>query len=920
MFTGKKLRFVAYLLLLTTLIGCCAVFMSIPAAAADEPEEEEVVAIQDFTIEVYKNPEEKLATMTKVYEKSGYELYYQDVTGEVAVRVSSTGQLLFSNPYDVASEESTSTPTRYNLLSQIIIKYKDDTSKEYYSNTYKDSAMNRQIKMKKIKGGIRVEYSMGKEEKRKLVPKWIEKSSFEQNILQYFPEGTREWRRIQAFYTLKDASSESLTQRAKVELKLKYPITNTYAIYIFDPLASERELSEIEGYIKKYTNNTYTFEKLDEDHALVGYEGRDKAPPLFKMALEYYLDDEGLMVRLPANGIRFDESVYKLEYINMLPYMGANRRENTGYLFIPDGSGAIIRSEDIKDRTFNVKSMIYGPDYSFYKISGQHNQKWRMPVYGIIENHTVTTEHEEEEIVPAEFDEEGNEIAPETTKTVTVKDSVDRTDGFFAVIEEGDAMAEIFAECGANQNKYNTVYTYLAPRPTDSFYLDVASTGLNSMMTVVSKRKYNGNYKLRYFLLTGEEASYVGMAKVYREYLEKRGMLSRLQTNGEDIPLYLETFGYIQTAERAFGFPYEADTPLTSSEDTKIMIDKLNDAGIKNLNIKMTGWQNNGMYSRTDTSIKFNKSTGGKKGFEDLIAYAKEKGTTLYPAFNFAITYWDRPFDKFSYKKDASKTLENRVAIESKYDFVAQDFYAYYVGMVISPKYMDKMYGYIKEKYEKFDVGGICVASLGEELHSDHNKKGQINRADSQVLVSNVLAKIKEDNEKVWLSGGNIYTLQYGTTLVNAPLESSQHNEASASVPFYSMVVHGYIDFAGTPINMVGDYKRALLKSVESGANPYFIASYRNTAKLKLEVDTFNNYFSVDFKNWLPDMISTYNHLNEILKPLRDLIIVNHELIDNGKQVIVTYENGTQLLLNYDSNPYEYEGKTVEPLEFIKLK
>ena len=38
----------------------------------------------------------------------------------------------------------------------------------------------------------------------------------------------------------------------------------------------------------------------------------DTSPPLFKMALEYTVDEEGLVVRLPARGIQFDSATYKL--------------------------------------------------------------------------------------------------------------------------------------------------------------------------------------------------------------------------------------------------------------------------------------------------------------------------------------------------------------------------------------------------------------------------------------------------------------------------------------------------------------------------------------------------------------------------------------------------------------------------------
>ena len=62
--------------------------------------------------------------------------------------------------------------------------------------------------------------------------------------------------------------------------------------------------------------------------------------------LEYTLSEDGLVVSLPANGIRFDETLYKLQNITLLPYMGAGTYTNDGYTFIPDGSGALMDYAD----------------------------------------------------------------------------------------------------------------------------------------------------------------------------------------------------------------------------------------------------------------------------------------------------------------------------------------------------------------------------------------------------------------------------------------------------------------------------------------------------------------------------------------------------------------------------------------------
>ena len=349
---------------------------------------EETLA-QYLTVE-FANEQAKLETMTKLYENEGYELWADTYTGETATVNKVTGQILFSNPYDIGSSDS-SDSIKKELFSQIIVKYTDnDTDKTM--NSFTEAASRGQINFEYIKNGIRVEYSIGREETRMLVPRIIERTRFEENILQpfadeinkiseengylyvewrdYLPmalrnkmieassptgspkDGNTEWFKfvkLLAFYSEKFLG-EAETEKERQSMKALYPICTKMDIWVCTPDISRNELITVEGYIKTYVP-TYTFEQLEYDHNLTEYSGQDKAPPLFKMALEYTLDEWGMSVRLPANGLRFDESLYQLTYVSILPYMGAGANYHlgdkedpyTGYNLFPDGAGTLFR-------------------------------------------------------------------------------------------------------------------------------------------------------------------------------------------------------------------------------------------------------------------------------------------------------------------------------------------------------------------------------------------------------------------------------------------------------------------------------------------------------------------------------------------------------------------------------------------------
>ncbi|MCL1793110.1 MAG: DUF5696 domain-containing protein [Oscillospiraceae bacterium] len=983
--------------LLAMLIALVMVLAVVPlsaapvfASAADEEDDDDEAKLEAERIKLYltteyENPAEKLkdfgaktvehvegtgknAVTTylpdgkPVFSKDGYELYFQYDTGEVAVKDLATGQVLFSNPYDIGGESS-SEDVKFRIMSQISIKYKVSGDKTQWFYSFKDAAMNRQIKMKKIKGGIRVEYTLGKEEKRKLVPRRIERSSFDDNILQFITN-KRDLDKMNAYYTLKDANAPDLTERAKKELQITYPETKTYAIYVFDPNASERELNQIEGFIKQYTK--YTFEMMDEDHNLLGFEPKDKAPPLVKMALEYYIDADGMYVRLPANGIRFDESNYKIEQIYVLQYMGAGRRENTGYTFVPDGSGSLMRYEDIKDTAFVMTSDIYGPDYSFRNVTGGTNTKrWRMPVFGAVENYEIVTttkveqieayydengqrleepataENEEGALEEVYYDETGKELT--SPKKIFVDEDENeyetapkpikekRSDGFLAIIEDGDVMAKITTEADGNTSKYNHVSAIFNPRPTDEYNLSFETKGINSLITVASRRKYAGNYIIRYVMLSsdadgkpkksnGYEASYVGMAKAYRDYLMDKGEIVQMADDSQGIPLFIESLGMIKTAEYFLGFPYEGDTALTSFEDVESMIDELNAEGIMNLKFKYVGWINKGLKGLAPVKLNIEKALGGKTGFQDMVDYGKSKNAEIYPEMDFTLIWWWQLLDGVTPKKDFARFMDQLYAYEQPYNFMRQDFSPSRGYNLIAHERSMSMYESAMTEYSKYSVGALSVSSLARELHSNHYKKSLTNRVDAVGHVRELFEKMYDDHGKLLADEANAYAFKYLDSIVNVDLDGTRMLNQSEAVPFYSMVVHGSINIAGTPINMSGDYKYDVLKAIENGASPFFVLAYQNSSRLKeASMWSLNSYYAVDYETWFPSMVEIYKLLNDALGSVKTKLITNHEILERNV-IRVTYEGGTSFVLNYNGEKeVTVGGKTIEPLGFVKL-
>ena len=957
------IKSISTLLAVLMMLGSFTVFSVFGVSAADKKDEttepvEKTAETIKYTQEVFKNPEEALAWMVPYLENDNFIMYFNEYTGAFGVKNKKTGQVQFSNPYDVASSKG-SEKTKRDILSQIIVKYSDNTTNNTSElNSYFDAALNGQIQVKRIKGGVRVEYIIGNESTRKLVPRLLTEKSYKENLIAPLEEaigGEHNFDRFVSFYERQDIT-EAKSEKTKQSMIARYPITGKgVVVYNLDTTASAVDINFLEELIKGYTE--YTFDMMDADHDETGYEAQNELSPVFKLALEYTLNEDGFTVRQPTNGLRYNTTLYTIENLDILPYMGAGNGYNTGYTFYPDGSGALFRFEELNGKsTFTASRMIYGNDFAYHNITGKYQKALRMPVFGIQSDDGFYTYTTTQMVVD---EDTGEEIAKETTHQVsltvlrTMKDAdidedpkltdeekdiakltkmldeqlndkenktfdsygeiefVTQSNGYFAVIEEGESLCQLATFHAGSLSDYHTIKTSFNPRPKDSYDLgDSISVSGSQTQTVVSDRKYTGNLKIRYVMLSDEklatdtgyiesgnyyEASYIGMAKAYSNYLTSQEILTRLtqQDVTKDIPLYIEAFGMIEVTEQIMSFPVTVDKPLTTLEDVGTMYDELSAEGVNNINFRLTGFANGGMYAVVPTKIKWEKAVGGKDGMIALLEKAQkinegDGNLTLYPEFELLYVLNTAMFDGMRYKRDVIRTIDNRYASQKEYSATYQTWISYY-NLALSPAYMDRFYNKMLAAFEEYaDYGalGISSSSLGTDLNTDFDEDEPYNREDNKGFIKEALNALssKEGVAGMMTDGGNAYTYQYVDHLLNISLDSSRFMKASNSIPFVGMVLHGYIQFAGTPINMEGDTNYAMLKAIENGASLYFIMSYRNTNYLK-EFYDLSQYYSVNYSIWKEDVIEYYNELNAVMSDVQTSLIIDHQFI-TGTRVL----------------------------------
>ena len=915
-----------------------------------------------------------------------YSIYVNRYTGFLYYRNNFSGQILTSNPVNPGYSKLTDVVAE-DIMSQLSIKMYETSvsSNQFNYNSVHWGAMYGQISVTEIAGGLRVNYTLGDTSTRYLLPGMIKAEDFTNEILlpmlnalgdafeaiapdkafnfvgsrydEIATKGYIESSKLNAYiaevealtknnkqlhaayinpimqlniaYSLKDPA-QFADDKATLDSWAKlYPITaQGIAVYTYDMTANNSVKKEHSGYIKTHCPD-YTIADMYEDEAECGYVHNNEQKLVLRCALEYTFNDDGsLSVRLPANSISFDETVYTLKSITPLQYFGCGDMSEDGFIFFPDGSGTVVSFDDFyneqtgKKTNLSLYADVFGHDYCYSTITGAHRQQITMPVYGLVTklNTNETT---------------ANMVAAAGSTTAAKTET-----GYFAILEEGATLAQLNFISGGSSHKFANVFASYSPYPSDEYDLSkTLSVGSLGTYTIVSESKYTGSYITRYTMLVDDSigmslygaggyynTTYSGMASYYRNYLKADGTLGAIELMSDDIPLYIEAFGTMSILKKILTFPVETTIPLTTFEDVATMYNELANAtehvqglidecyanaeaaeeeihkeayrlqakeyedlltkikDIKNINFRLTGFANDGMYYTYPTKVKWERKCGGKDGFKNLVETAKlasaEDGVNfgIYPEFDFMYITNTSAFDGISKRNTASRMVDNRYASKQIYNAVLQQYENFFT-LVISSDALDSLYTKFLKDYSEYDIKNLSASTLGADINSNFDKDNSINRDQARQDVINLLDRIANtDGYSLMIDTGNIYTVKYAEHILNVATDSSHFQFSSYAVPFIGMILHGHVNYAGSPINYSGSTDYEILRSIENGAAPYFILSYQNTSFMK-EDEQLNKYYGVNYGAWYADMLVAYNRLNTEIGSLQDYEITDHKTV-----------------------------------------
>ena len=564
-----------------------------------------------------------------------------------------------------------------------------------------------------------------------------------------------------------------------------------------------------------------------------------------------------------------------LTELAMVPYMSAATENEDGYMFIPDGSGAIIRLNNGRGNYADYTQTIYGRDITQVKeVEPDQTEQAYLPVMAMVKG----------------------------------------SNGLVMIASEGDTFAAANANVSYSKQEnswYNNCYFSFTLRSTDDYYM----TGDSSAIIVFEKGDGTitvPQVGVKYYPISSDndEVTIGEIAEVYRNYLIKEKGLTK-KASATEPALYVDFFGGTLKSKSILGIPIKLKTAYTRFSEAAEIVTELSNLGVKNLVVNYNDWSNDSMSNKIDTGDSVAGCLGGKSAYKKMLKVFAEKNVDYYASVSgntFKSNgngFWTLFNTAYRVSKSYSRQYSYNIAYGTPNSGVAP--------ALMSPRSIEKLAKKVTKNLSKYDQGaGLGIIS--NTLWSDFSNKYRTGRNTTAEYVVEYYKKAAESNGKVIADSPNAYLLPYVDRINDLTLQSSQFKVTDYDVPFYQMVMHGYVDYSSEAINGTPDTTAAVLKAIAAGSNIHFDFIYNEASEL---VNTdYVNLFYACYDGWLEEAANAYKLVDEVLAGAKDATIEDYVI--DGKVITTTYSNGYKTVVDLSTGNITANGKTYNYTEYVK--
>lgn len=599
--------------------------------------------------------------------------------------------------------------------------------------------------------------------------------------------------------------------------------------------------------------------------------------------VQFTLVDDGVEISVEPERIQEGDS-YSITSITVAPMFCAVSNKYIGndkhYLFVPSGSGALIYPEENGGVGISTSEPVYGGDANIDREEMLTvTENVRVPVYG----------------------------------------AVNSGKGVCAIIKDGAEAALI----NTMEAQDLTGYSYINAK----FEIRGYQEAVNSLFTneIVETRLYADKFTadnvcVGFYPLYGDDASYVGMANKYRDYLNETKQLSTERS--EDSILNLKMVGGITSKKFIFGIPTQSMLTTTTLQQAKDIVSEVKTStGLDKFNVNLVGFGASG----NDIGViagnyKIAGDFGKAKDMKAMTAYCAENGINLFMNFDMIRFSASGGGVGTTFGKADSATGSFTTKTYYQVNFRAKESVAYYLA---TRSKLATVAEKIKKSASGWNLKGISLDTLTSMVYSDYSDAQYYSGANTVEQFSTIVKNFTGSEYKVAGSDANAYLAGLCDHIYDAPTKSSRYRNYTVDVPFYQIVFKGYVSMSGTSLNLATNSNTALLKAVETGTGlTYTLIGQYNTNLVSSYQNVFYGSLYYDESVGLgvrDTMIATVKEYKEYFDLVNGASIADHKVVAEGVNK-TTFDNGISVYVNYGDKDVATDDGVVAAGKYIIVR
>jgi hypothetical protein len=399
----------------------------------------------------------------------------------------------------------------------------------------------------------------------------------------------------------------------------------------------------------------------------------------FQFSVSIYLSDQGFGVAFDPTSVSETNNQNRLLGLQFFPYFGATRQDVfPGYMVIPDGVGALVRTNKRYDTTF--QSDYYGSDLGYLRSSVA---QLSLPLYGLIHS-------------PNGY-------------------------GFFNEIIQGEEHTTLLANFWGKNTLYNRITNRYNLRRIYQNIVNRAGDGNDVIPQAINPTPFESHYQV----LTGNKANYVGIATQYQDNLVKR---NQLLANEIDVtPIQLAMLMY----EQEPSFLGTSRATLTNPTQVKSISEKLKSRGVSEQTLVLKGWSDDGLSYRQP--YYFNMPN--RQSFNELMQYSTNQQFSVYLEQDYLVS--SELSSRINFNQDVARNFSKLKMRYRLNRLDNQPIDEYYVYPHRAAEKLDNDLSSITN----LGVSGLAMPHSGNTLFSYFDDVQQ-NRTLTKTMIKNSLTQL----------------------------------------------------------------------------------------------------------------------------------------------------------------------------------